>query len=234
MTVNSFAVQMDTFTTYLKDSFTEISRNQIEHLIIDVRRNGGGDSDLGDSLVTYITDQPFKSMHRTDWKRSQQYTSHLKAHVPRWMRWLPLTYFYSDSEYYKKYAETPIGDICTIIHKEQTPPDNALRFNGEVYVLSGIRSFSSAVIFLTLIKDYNLATIVGEETGGPANHFGELYPFVLPNSKLWMHTSVKHFIRPSGEHTEGGVKPDIPVQVSQKDTVDPVLEKTFELINSAN
>lgn len=234
MTVNSFAVKMDTFTAFVKDSFLQIQRDSIKHLIIDVRHNGGGDSDLADSLVTYITNKPFKSIHRTDWKRSHQYEEHLKAHAPSWMQWLPLSYFYPDKNYTGEYRETPIGENLTIYHEEKTPSQSPLRFEGDVYVLSGVRTFSSAVIFLTIIKDYDLATIVGEETGGPANHFGELYPFVLPNSKLWMHTSVKRFIRPSGEDNSGGVKPDIIVRQTQKDTNDTVLEKVKEFINSTN
>ena len=49
------------FKTFLDSSFTIIRQKGIKNLIIDVRRNGGGNSDLNDLLMTYLYDRPFKS-----------------------------------------------------------------------------------------------------------------------------------------------------------------------------
>lgn len=46
-------------------------------------------------------------------------------------------------------------------------------FGGKVIVLIGPRTFSSASDLADAIKTYHLATLVGQETGGRVNTFGD-------------------------------------------------------------
>ena len=53
-------------------------------------------------------------------------------------------------------------------------------------------------------------TLVGEETGGRPNGFGEAYFFRLPKSQLGVSVSSARFVRASGDTTDHrGVVPDI-------------------------
>jgi C-terminal processing protease CtpA/Prc len=76
--------------------------------------------------------------------------------------------------------------------------------------LIGRQTFSSAVDLADAIKTYKLATLVGEETGGRPNGFGEAYVFRLPKSQLAVSVSSARFIRASGDTADHrGVVPDV-------------------------
>ena len=59
----------DNFRAFLDSNFSKVRSMNIEHLIVDVRDNGGGDDDLGAWLYSYLADKPFnyyRSINRTD------------------------------------------------------------------------------------------------------------------------------------------------------------------------
>ena len=100
------------------------------------------------------------------------------------------------------------------------------------YTLVSKRSdgtFSSAMELADAIKTYHLATLIGEETGGRPNGFGEAYVFRLPRSQLAVSVSSALFVRASGDTTDHrGVVPDIVIALSDSDRRagrDPVLER---------
>jgi len=47
------------FAKFLKKSFKELKANNIDHLIIDLRHNGGGNFLFGQMLIAYLTDKPY-------------------------------------------------------------------------------------------------------------------------------------------------------------------------------
>jgi hypothetical protein len=69
-----------------------------------------------------------------------------------------------------------------------------MKKEGEIYVMIGRKTFSSAII--NTVDFMNLAEVVtvGEESGGRPNHFGEIQRFVLPESKLVINHSTKYFV----------------------------------------
>jgi len=88
-------------------------------------------------------------------------------------------------------------------------------------------------MFATTAKDYGFATLVGEETGGLATHFGDVYTFHLPHTRLRIGVSHKYFLRPSGGDDGRGCLPDVEVRTTPEDRAlgrDPVLERTLALI----
>ena len=74
-----------------------------------------------------------------------------------------------------------------------------------------------------------LATIVGEETGGQPNAFGNQLPLRLPRSGLSVDIATNRAVRASGSLTDNiGVTPDIVVRTTAADIqalADPVLER---------
>jgi hypothetical protein len=79
--------------------------------------------------------------------------------------------------------------------------------------------------------------LVGEETGGLACSFGDTYPFRLPNSRIEVRVSYKYFIRPSGEITEGGIKPDHRVLETATDVAsgrDAAMDLARELLGGSD
>ncbi|VUT26687.1 MAG: Peptidase family S41 [Candidatus Methanolliviera sp. GoM_oil] len=213
MTFNSFR-EPKTFKTFLKGMFFEIKENNIKNLIIDLRYNGGGDASIGNMLLEYLTDEPFRQFSRYDIKISKQYIEQIGS----WLDWL---------------GGGGTGDITSHEVDFIKPTENPLRFNGNIYVLTSGRTYSSASAFAVTIKDFSIGKIIGEETGWPPTAYGDHILFTLPNSKINAECSCKYFIRPSGEDTYRGVIPDYIVEPQPEDLItgkDRVMEFTLKLI----
>ncbi|HTZ55884.1 MAG TPA: S41 family peptidase [Candidatus Acidoferrum sp.] len=215
---------LDRFKTFLIDTFTSIKLNPIRALIIDIRRNGGGDSDLNNALWSYVTTKPFK-----------QFGGIIEKSCTR------LKGEYGPDKYKAIYGDeawdAPNGKIiefgtdpnADLIH----PGPLALRYSGPVYLLISAQTFSSAMSCALAARDYGLATIVGEETGEPVNSTGEIYTFTTPGIGLRAYLTTKVFLAPKPHPNDQGVVPDIPVTTTPSDIAagrDPVLDKVFAMI----
>ena len=91
-------------------------------------------------------------------------------------------------------------------------------FTGKVYVLTDTTSFSSAVYTATWLNDNDLATVVGEPTGGMPTSYGDYLEFTTPELDLPLRVSRKYFVRsdPSRDPADT-LTPDIPLPVTVKD-----------------
>ena len=110
------------------------------------------------------------------------------------------------------------------------PGPNVLRFGGPVALLIGARTFSSAMSCALAAKDYGLATIIGEETGEPANTTGEVYTMSAPASGVMGFFTTKYYEAPKPQPDRQGVVPDIVVRTIPSDTMaggDPVLARAL-------
>lgn len=213
----TFSYDLEKYKEILKDVFTRIKSAGVGDLIIDVRKNRGGNSALGDALTDMFNAKPYR-VCSVRWKRSDQYVEELK----RKNRPVPDSYL----------ALRP-GQLLSGESGVVKPGDNPLRFRGRVYVLGSKETFSSGQMFLAVVKDNRLATIVGEETTAPVCNFGEIFFFNLPHSRLRTSVSTKSFIPPAGCKDARGVVPDVPVEPRVADYVngrDAVLEATLNLI----
>jgi len=77
-------------------------------------------------------------------------------------------------------------------HKKLAKQKN-INKKGKLFVIIGRKTFSSAVLNTLDFKKHTNAIIVGEETSGKPNHYGEIKSFELPNSKLKVYYSTKYF-----------------------------------------
>ncbi len=181
----TFEHDLEKYKALLADAFRQIKSAGVRNLIIDVRKNGGGNSQLGDALIDMFNAKPYRGWSNK-WKRSVFYAEHLKSgNVP-----LPASLI-------EKYLAARPGEVISDYSETVNPGANPLRFNGRVYVLSGAKTFSSGVMFLGVIKDNALAKIIGEETKEPACMFGEMGMFWLPHSRLRVSLSVKSWMLPA-------------------------------------
>ena len=214
------------FDAFLDRTFSDIQRRPIAGLIIDLRKNGGGSTSLGHRLLSYITAKPYRMTSRMDIKISPWKKRQMKTFLmPRWACWLPVQYFFRQG---RQIWGTPEGRVVSFESSLVQPKDNPLRYDGPVCVLIGERTFSSAQKLANAIKDYQLATLIGSETGGNPNAFGELCMVQMPNSRLMFGVSGKAFIRANGDDQwRRGILPDIEVPSTLEDRrkgTDAVLE----------
>jgi hypothetical protein len=212
------------FKRFLVDTFQTIKLNPIRALVIDIRRNGGGDSDLNDALWSYVTTKPFKQFGATIEKSSA------------WLKGQ-----YGPTKYKMIYGDdawnSPDGKIieygndpnANLIHPEPLP----LRYKGPVYLLISAQTFSSAMSCALAARDYGLATIVGEETGEPVNSTGEVYGFTAPGTGLRAYLTTKVYLAPKPHPNDQGVVPDVAITTTPSDIAagrDPVLDRVFAMV----
>ena len=112
------------------------------------------------------------------------------------------------------------------------PGPNPLRYDGPVYLLIGVATFSSALDCAQMAKDSALATIVGQETGEPVDSTGEVYDGYSPRIGTGFQFTTKYFWdpkRPKGR----GVIPDVTIVATEADiraNRDPVLDYAVKAI----
>ena len=206
---------LDKFKVFLDSTFTAIQNKNIKYLIIDIRKNGGGDSSLGDELMQYISKVDFKDCDSTYIKISKEL---IEKYMFEWI----------DSTKRKP------GTIYKITNEPLTKlKDNPLRFTGKTYLLVGEKTFSSASMFTSAFQCFKVGTIIGTETGGLTVCFGNLYSYTLPETKFDMNLSYKKFYQVCGKEDRHGIIPDYIIENSIEDDVnsyDRVLEFTLDLI----
>jgi C-terminal processing protease CtpA/Prc len=218
LAINTFGGNMSKYKDFLKASFQKIKDQRINHLIIDIRNNSGGNSMQGEILLKYLTDKPFQQFERSDEKVSMQ-----AGNLQRIIK-------------VKSDEDIHIGSVVTWQDKLKKPGRNSLRFYGNKYILVGPGTFSSANCFTSAIECFKIGTIIGEETGGKTACFGHVYNFKLPNSKLSVGVSKKYFVEACGKPDGKGVMPDYEVLQKPQDTakgVDTVLQFTLNLVKQS-
>jgi len=100
---------------------------------------------------------------------------------------------------------------------------------GNIYVLIGRRTFSSAILNAIDLKKQTPAIFAGEPTGGKPNHYGEVQMFLLPNSRLPVTYSIKYFKVLDSD--PDSLEPDIHIERRLTDYLkktDPVLRSVLE------
>jgi len=222
------------FEKFLDSAFRVIKNEHIEHLVIDIRNNGGGNSELGDRLLNYISSKPYRQVDRMEIKASREMKTYFRKRHVRWYMYpvVPLAVFHKRARHY--FFARP-GKIQVVEMKRlQTPKNEKLRFKGDSYLLTSHYTFSSANMLANTFKCYGMGTVVGEETGGVLIVFGDIIPIELPNTKLTAWCSYKKFVHPCADEQAHGVKPDVEIIPTPEDIItgrDAVMEYVKKFIS---
>ncbi len=212
LTVNTFnekrSFPMEGWKIKFDSLFTQIRKDGVKKLVIDVHENSGGNSGIGNLLITYFSDKTYNT-YQGRWKKSREYADYLRT----------------DNKLPAEYEKLKDGDYYPIKSRSVKPSANALRFSGKTYVVVGKNTFSSAMMFGAVVLDNKLAEVVGEipEKGHP-NHFGELISFKTPNTKLEFFFGVKEWIRPAGNIQPNKLIPDRQIELKDK-TEEQIVEQ---------
>lgn len=197
--------------------FAELKAQRIQNLIIDIRNNGGGNSELGDELLQYLVSKPFSQYEKTLVKYSDIRKEYLRKSSG------------IDSTELKNYLQQISGTVSVINHLKNIiePKDKNERFTGNVYLLTSGQTFSSAADFANAFKFYKAGKIIGSETGGFIISPGEVVERQLPNSKLFLNvSSTIDFNIGATENDRHGVMPDI--QVKPEESLNIALERLIK------
>lgn len=213
-----------------KQFFEQIAAAGAEHLIIDLRDNGGGDPAPTEQLFSHLHPAPFlfyKSITANVKKipKKENYTN-----VGWGQRFLHRLAF-------KKEGDQIIGKKIIPGLKLTQPAKQ--QFAGKVYVLTSPFSFSATGEMTGIIKNHDRAIFIGEEAGGnPVQNTSGLQAILeLPHSKnriivpfwLWV-------MNVEMENTGRGVIPDHIVRPEASHLLegkDRVMEFTMDLIKQS-
>lgn len=191
--LSHFDIEPDEFEDFVDKSFVTIKQQKIKHLLIDIRDNPGGNTDTVTYLSRYVADKPFRLVKSLREKLNQENRG--------WFN-------------YK-------GDVGEIIDHEwddwYEPMDEERRYKGNVYLATGIVSYSAAIVLATTLQDNGFATLVGEATGGFANQTAQGNLFNLPHSQLRAYVATRLLVRPNGDLTRQSVIPDVELQQTVAD-----------------
>jgi len=106
------------------------------------------------------------------------------------------------------------------------PRNSSKVFNGNVYVLISENTYSQAIVFSSIIQDFNLGNIVGEETAGKANQTGQVQKVQLNNTGFTVYSPIYIFSRAKVVDESRGIIPDVEVDYSKaKEKVLSIIEQ---------
>jgi len=176
LSLNTMEPDFETYTAFFDSCFTVLKSKKINTMVIDLRKNLGGNSQIADLLISYFNYKPYSLSGGRFWRVSQKYKDFLTAQGD------------TSNSYHKK-ANNTILDYRKCGPHKPIFLDNKLLFTGKVYLITGPLTFSSANMLADGVKEYHMATVIGQPTGENTNDFGEGYLMELPNSKLKIQTT---------------------------------------------
>lgn len=228
MDLNSFSRGFG-LKKFIRKSFKALRKNEITHLIIDVRNNSGGSPNNSTLISQYLSDHPFKigdSLYAiTKHKKHKKY---IKGDY--WNR-VFMTFFTKkkrDGNYHLGYFE-----------RHYFKPIKKNHFNGQSYILISGNSFSATTLFTGALINQDNVTVIGEETGGGAygNTAWQIPTLTLPETKVRLNLPLYRLVIDAQYPKTGrGIYPEISVPTttaSIRERKDPVLEKTLALIKES-
>jgi len=204
------------FPSFIDSIFTKISNKNVGSLIIDLRYNGGGQTSLADSLISYLTPHEYQSMQSDVIKIS-----------------------FATSDYIKQLQSMNLGEKKGSFYIWSGVPIKPITrksfFNGSIYVLTSSMTYSTGGFFANVIKCYKIGTVIGSETGQPMIAYGDTYNYFLPNTNLSCGIAKQKFVLCCARKEGQGVIPDYIIKPSLTDKlngIDTEMDFTLKLIEN--
>ena len=214
--------------SFFRNSFKEMKHKNVDHLVIDVRGNGGGSVTNSTFLTRLIVDKKFKvadSLYANT--RNSRYKKYIGGYFFNRLFMIFMTAKKNDGKYHFGYFE-----------RHYFKPKNKHHFDGNVYILTGGNSFSATTLFTQSVKQQNNVTVVGEETGGGAygNSAWLIPDLTLPVTGIRFRLPLFRLVIDKNIPKDGrGVQPEVtalPTTEAIRRGVDFKMEKVIELIRS--
>lgn len=205
MNINSFT--KGKLRKFFRRSFKTLKKEHIDHLVIDIRNNGGGRVGLSTLLTKYISRKPFRvadSLYAVS-DHLGPYTKYVKG---KFLNNIEL-FFVSHKKEDGKFHLTHLERKTYSIKKNH--------YNGNVYVLTNGPTFSASALFCNAVKGQEKILLVGEETGGGwYGNSGIMIPDIsLPNTHLRVRLPLFRLVQYNHIPVKGsGVVPDVYVGTS--------------------
>lgn len=211
---------------FFRRSFRALEKNDIRHLIIDVRSNGGGSVTNSTLLTRYIAGHRFRtgdSLYAIT--KRKRYGRYIESDFFNRLFMTFLARRRRDGRYHFRYFE-----------KHYFKPKRNNHYDGKVYILTGGNSFSATTLFTGAVMQQDNVAVVGEETGGGAyGNTAWLIPDVtLPETGVRFRLPLFRLVIDKNAPKDGrGILPEVesgPTVPAIRAGADYKLDKTMELI----
>lgn len=225
------------FKDYLASAIRDINQAGITNLIIDLRRNGGGEVELTKQLVYHLT-------HRTDLRSWQTFKYNLEVFA----HYNPTGSREFRSWYRDKFGEEPASKQLVPSPEQERPffhsvtdpespyyvaPDRPV-FGGKIIVLANQNTGSAASLLTGLVQDNRLGVIVGTTTANNPTGPTGMTPLRLPRSGIMVSLPTEYLER--AVPSNGDIlQPDYWIENSVADVRagrDAAFEKAMELLHA--
>lgn len=212
--------QLARFDEFMSQMMADIEAKEINTLVVDLQYNSGGNSALGNVLLSWL--KPFGKI--------EQYSADVRISelmLERYPYYKEFTYdgkplelgrVYSAPTFDQNREVKSSGNITqdSTYHVLNLDPERL--FKGDVIFIQGKDTYSSATLLLTTARDNGIGKIVGEPSGGRPSHYGDILFCILPNTTTTVTVSHKHFIRPNRAKVECEyLTPDVLIDTNNPD-----------------
>ncbi|MEM1326520.1 MAG: S41 family peptidase [Bacteroidota bacterium] len=236
LTIRSFAVQRNEFDwkEIIDNAFDELNIKQVPNLIIDIRGNEGGQSEVGEYILERVVQAPITSPAMQSSVRYLTIPDAYQQHISTWAKF--------PYNFTKKVARQR-ADGSYLLKSRYALPAKTYRpkrngYKGKVYLLTDASNSSATHLMATYAKHMDNVTLVGQETGG--NQLGTNGSFIfflrLPNTGVEVDIPAIHMVVPplEGQARDGGIEPDVVVRRNWEDVIsgtDSELERVLAMID---
>lgn len=206
LTIGTFVTWKMTlkWRAFLKQAFQTLKDKNIPNLILDIRGNAGGNSDVQAELYKYLTQ---RKSHRGPYQqtlRNNKIPPHLLPYLSTWSKKIqdvskrtkPLSKgFYT----FKK------GGLI-----DETISPKAKSYRGKVYLIADASNSSGTYFLINYLKANQLATVVGQTSGGNQQGItgGQILYLTLPHSKVEVDIPLIGYY-PSNPKPNQGIEPNV-------------------------
>lgn len=216
-----------------KDFFEAPEMQHIKYLFIDVLNNGGGSDLAHEYIFRYLKAQPVQINVKT------------KA-TPKGIRRLYDSFMETQEETPADITPEAEAMRQSFINEYLTPlmktnggwlenvedyEGRETGFEGKVFILMGVNTFSAAYNFCEMAKRRQMALLIGSEPGQRVPSCANMFIDTLPVSKLPFKVTTWFFARePAVPNRDGFLQPDIPYTFDRC----PTMEDFKEIIRKSN
>ena len=200
------------YKKFLADAFGEIRNKKIEHLVIDIRENNGGNDEMAVELNAYLSED-FPDWEREGRTRYVELPESIRPYIKTW----------GDNPWYfslKPSEMEPINGYY--IFKDNFTPRKRKNkkeiYQGKVYMLTSSANTSLAFYTANGFQKLGLGKTIGQETGGNLNDIngGQILFMTLPNSQIEIDFPIMGGFTREPQPNQG-IVPDVSISYNRAD-----------------
>lgn len=221
--------------TFYQQVFRQLELKRVQNLILDIRRNHGGDGRIISQLFSYLADGPYRLISEIEGPVAYPERSRFRPYYSKEVLDAHRASFQLVNRQgggYRFMFRPENGRLIGYL-----PVAKANRFRGNLYVLIDGGTFSNGANFAAALKAQRAnTTFIGRETGGTevGCNGGTVQRLTLPHTQIvvqfpWLRL-VSASPRPDTGH---GLLPDVPITLTPRalaDSRDQDLEAALGLI----